>query len=341
MPRKTVDYNKSQRLLLVRRAVDHLGEATVSTIATWFENNYPFGDVSPTARTRMRKNLERRIYEDLNDLIQIREIESHPSSERQGNVFTIFGREKTAAGINILKGNLCDLITPSKATIGWQVADTEKLIPEYSHIRILLAEFHRPIVITLEEEELPITIVVGRTFDPVRLKLAPDFDKRFGRRSSYLALPFSNLSLENKPKTYGHTAITISADKSILVEDLGGADSTRFCQLSTEQVRLLYGMMYGQIAVSHRTYWYQENIEKLPMEALKNSSIKSDFPLAISTGRQPTIVITDSNVPSYSETKDEIGVWYVQNRENGCSPDISVGLGTYFSLSDPTKRRAA
>lgn len=329
MPKRTHDWTKAQRMLLIRRAIENIGVADVRHIRKYLNVNHGFKD---------NETLRRRIYEDLNSLHEIKEIEFHHygdggrESDDSRRTYTLFGFEQSIIGINAIKGFGGDFFTPSKRSVPWQITNMVSLEPVQRHIKIIFQFQDNFYLLSLPKEDLPSTLVVGRVYNRQKYEFpVGDFVKAHGSRASYLGIPYGGLSVKSDSTSVGHSVLQFDIDGTVTITDLNTANYTEVAtQLRTEIKPEMYGVVFNpNLPLSYKLgYWHYGLNENHKFQRINKKPLTFQTPILLRLAKDILFVIGDFAKPDEKDLNKTADQWKKMGTE--MSHDIGTIMSDYF-----------
>lgn len=329
MPKRTQDRTKAQRMLLIRRAIENIGVADVRHIRKYLSSNHGFKD---------NETLRRRIYEDLNSLHEIKEIEFHHygGGERESDdsrrTYTLFGSEPSIIGINAIKSFGGDFFTPSKRKVPWQITNMISLEPLQRHIKIIFQFQENFYLLSLPKDDLPSTLVVGRVYNRQKYEFpGGDFVKVHGSRASYLGLPYGGLSVQSDAKSVGHAVLQFDVDGSVTITDLNTANYTEVAnELRNEIEPEMYGVVLNpNLPLSYKLgYWHYGLDESHKFQRVREKPLTFQTTILLRLAKDILFVIGDFAKPTEKVLGNIADEWKKMGKET--SYDISIVMSDYF-----------
>lgn len=309
MPKRTKDWTKAQRMLLVRRAIEKSGEADVRYIREFLCSNYGF---------KNNETLRRRIYEDLNGLNEMNEIQFHYLNDTGNEIedirrtYTLFGFKQSIIGVNSLKAIGGDFLNPSNRKALWRITNNIALEPIEKHLKIIFHAGQDFYLLSLPKDALPSTLVIGRTFDHEKFVFpSAEFIKTHGARAHYLGLPSGNLSVRSDGLSVGHAVLKFDSEGVLTVTDLNTANLTEVSQApSNTLVSEIYAVAFNaQFPLSYR-FAYRSILEsKHDFDKIKEKPVICTSPTLMRIGEQNLFIIGDFVKPDKDVIFETVLSW--------------------------------
>ncbi len=328
MPSRTEDYTKAQRMLLVRRAIENIGEADVRHIREFLSSNYGFENTD---------TLRRRIYEDLNGLHEMKEIEFHYLNDENSEIedsrrtYTLFGSRHSIVGVNLLKDFGGEFFSPSTIKVPWQVTNRISLEPPQKHIKIIFHAGHDFYLLSLPKGDLPTTVVIGRTFYHQKFSFpSAEFIKTYGIRASYLGLPYGELSVRSDESSVGHAVLKFDLDGGLTVSDLNTANYTEVAtDIQNTLVPEIYGLVFNSdLPLSYRLGYRTALEDSHNFKRIRNKPESFPSPTLLRLGKRHLFIVGDFVKPADKEVSERVNHWKKFGTEE--SPDIAIMMSNYF-----------